>query len=130
MEFLNDLHGKYGAPLGPAFFTHVWGEMMYEYNIVVAESTRRILQALHRAALRDRLEEKAPRPLKGGATLWKFPTAFQTKRIMGFWKSIALPRLGRRVERDMLNIAIPFNQCGKRAGGLAGDELLAKKRPP
>ena len=102
----------------------VWGEMTFEYTMVVTESIRRMLQALPKGARRDKLKERALTPKPDGATTWKFPVTFKMTSSLGFWKSRIAPRLGRKVERDMLQAAIP-NSLNKRAAG--GEEAMAGK---
>lgn len=54
-KFTGDLHYTYGELIIPIFLMHLRGEEVFAYNIIVAESTRRMLQAPPRSARRDRL---------------------------------------------------------------------------
>lgn len=70
MEFMDDLHGAYGELFTPTFLMPVWDEMTFEYNIILGESIRRILQALPKSARRDRIEGRALHPINGGPSVW------------------------------------------------------------
>ena len=120
LAFLEGIRESYEEFFSPSFLMAVWGEMTFEYIMVVTEGIRRMLQALPKGARRDKLKERALTPRPDGATVWKFPVTFKMTNALGFWKSRIVPRLGRKVERDMLQDAIP-HQIGKRAAG-GGEE--------
>ena len=124
------LHDAYEKMVSPACLTHVWDEIAYEYNIIVAESLRPILRALPRAERRYRLRKKATLLIKDGATVLEFPATFHTKSRLGFWKSRVFPWLERRAGRDMRPSAIPVNLGGMRASGLFGAELVEQINDP
>ena len=94
----------------------VWDEMTFEYVMAIAEGIRRLLQSLPKGARRDKLKERALTPKPDGTAIWKFPATFKMLNPLGFWKSRIAPRSERKVERDMLQAAIPSYQ-GKRAAG-------------
>ena len=98
----------------------VWGDMMYEYTMVMMDGIRRLLQSLQKGARRGKLKERALTPRADGTTTWKFPVTFKMTSSMGFWKSRIVPRLERKVERDMSQAAIPQIR-GKRAACIDQD---------
>ena len=59
MKSMGDLHGAYEELFIPTFLMHVWGEMTFEYYVIVEESIRRTLQALPKYARRERLKERS-----------------------------------------------------------------------
>ena len=128
LSFLEDLHESYEEFFSPSFLMAVWDEMTFEYLMVVTEGIRRMLQALPKGARRDKLKEKALTPRMDGSATWKFPITFKMTNSLGFWKSRIVPRLERKVERDMLQSAIPQPQ-GKRAAGMVEEEYTEEVIP-
>ena len=118
LSSLEDLRESYEEFHPPTFLMAVWDEMTFEYTMVTMEGIRRLLQPLPKGARRGKLKERALTPKPGGTTAWKSPVTFKMTSTMGFWKSRILPRLERKVERDMLHAAIPQVR-GKRAAGVA-----------
>ena len=112
-KFMDDLRVAYGDWSIPTFLMHVWGDMTFEYNIVIAESIRRMLQAFPKSARRGRLKERSLIPLKDGTTVWNPPTKFQMGSSLGFWKSRAPPGLDRWMGRGSLHCATPIDMGGK-----------------
>ena len=121
LSFLEELHESYEEFFSPIFLMAVWDEMVFEYTMVVTEGIRRLLQSLPKSARRDKLKERALTPKPDGTTIWKFPVTFKMTNGLGFWKSRIVPRLERKVEREMLQSAIPYAP-GKRAAGREEDE--------
>ena len=97
--------------------------------MVDTEGILRLLQALPKGARRDKLKERALTPRENGATTWKFPSTIKLTSPLGFWESRIVPRLERKVERDMLQAEIPHPQ-GKRAAGLDEEGHPEEEGPP
>ena len=121
LSFLEDLNERYEEFFSATFLLAVWDEMCFEYNMVIAEGVRRILQALPKGVRRDKLKEMALLPRQDGSATWKFPVTFKMTNPLGFWKSRIVPRLERKVERDMLHAAIPSGH-GRRAAGMVEED--------
>lgn len=90
--------------------------MTFEYNRVASESARLLLQSLPKNAGRVRLQECVLAPRADCAPTRRFPITFEMPIGRGFWKPRVIPRLERRVGRDMFSVESPKSFSAKRAG--------------
>ena len=114
--FLDELRGSYEEFRPPFFSMSIWGEMMFGYIMVTTEGIGRMLQSAPNGERRggnSRYEHALHVPME---LLYGTPAAFKMANPYGFWENRIVPRIQRKVDRDMLQASIPHVHWGRGAG--------------
>ena len=115
--------------------------MNYDFADARMEGVRRIMRMAPPGSKRGKIARLAWRPRSDGTPLWRFPDTFSLGSEFGFWKSIILPELERKLESQMTTHALGKTKNGPdsepqgraRAGGEksaypAGKRLRANRQ--
>ena len=88
------------------FIGDVWSRMNYDFADACLEGVRRIVRIAPPGSKRDKIAKLAWRPRPDGTPLWQFPDTFIIDSPDGFWQSIIIPELERKMESPMIASAL------------------------
>ena len=88
------------------FIGDVWGRANHDFTDYWIERIRRIVRIAPPGSKRDKIARSAWRPRAGGTPLWQFPDTFAIESHTGFWQSIIIPEMDRKMESQMIANAL------------------------
>ena len=99
------------------FIVDVWNHMNHDFADACLEGIRRIVRIAPPGSKRDKIAKLAWRPRADGTPLWQFPDTFTIDSANGFWQSIIIPELERKMESQMIANALGKGQVGNNEKG-------------
>ena len=102
------------------FLADVWNRMNYDFADACMEGVRRIMRIATPVSNRGEIARLAWRPRPDGTPLWQFPGTFSLGSESGFWQSIILPELERKMEPQMITHALGKTKADVDSGPKGG----------
>ena len=88
------------------FVGDVWNRMHHDFTDACLEGIRRIVRISPPGSKRDKIAKFSWIPRADGTPLWQFPDTFTIDSENGFWQSIIIHELGRKMESQMIANAL------------------------
>ena len=112
------------------FLITCWGAMTYSYVSGVIDGVRRLMRILPDNVRKTEYRHKALAPEPQGRPRWGFPTTWLMGHHTCYWKSIAIPKVGRKISKSARTAVLHEPVRNLRDEDEREDPLTNLKSPP